>query len=62
VDQLVDIADIIQKSAVYILVGAISWLFNTVRKNRRDMNCMFVKVRRLYRKTYGEEWEKHWDE
>jgi len=61
-EQLLDINDIIQQSAAYLIIGILGWHSKTVRKNRRDMNCMFRKVRRLYRHQFGDAWEEKWND
>lgn len=61
-ESLIDITDIIQKGAVYIILGVLGWVGKTVHKNQRDVNALFRKTRRIYREAYGDDWEKKWED
>ena len=40
-----DVVGILEKILVVLVSGAIGWLFKTVLRLRRDMNCAFHKIR-----------------
>ena len=44
------------------VAGSFTWIIKDFFRMRKDVNANFRKMRKLYRKTYGDKWVEEWEE
>ena len=44
------------------VISGLTWVIKDFFKMRKDVNANFRKMRKLYRRVYGEKWLEEWEE